>query len=71
MENSSIKDSQLSVIRSKRDSLMAKTDWTQFGDSPLSVEKQDEYKVYRQKLRDIPQNYILNSVVVWPVLPQI
>ena len=40
-------------VRAKRDKLLADTDWTQVTDSALTKEKQEKYKEYRQKLRDI------------------
>ena len=40
-------------IREKRDKLLSNTDWTQMQDTALSDEKVEEYKTYRQALRDI------------------
>lgn len=42
-----------SIIRRYRNELLADTDWTQFVDVPLSVEKKQEFADYRQALRDI------------------
>jgi len=55
-------------IRPERDELLSKSDWTQCADSPLSDEKKEEWKIYRQALRDMtsqsdPQN------ATWPVKP--
>jgi hypothetical protein len=41
------------IIRRYRTELLADTDWTQFVDVPLSVEKKQEFADYRQALRDI------------------
>ena len=41
-------------LRKTRDDLLAECDWTLLPSSPLSVEKQNEWKVYRQALRDLP-----------------
>jgi len=49
-----IKQQKLSVVRSKRDELLAASDWTQFADSPLTDEKKKEWQTYRQALRDMP-----------------
>ena len=43
------------VIRAKRDKLLADTDWTQTLDCPLSAETKEKYRIYRQALRDIPE----------------
>ena len=43
-------------LREKRNDLLAKSDWTQVSDAPLSQEKKSEWKVYRQALRDLPNN---------------
>lgn len=53
-------------IRNKRDELLAETDWTQMQDSPLSEEKIEKYKKYRQALRDIPEQKEFPFNVVFP-----
>lgn len=58
-------------IRIKRDRLIAATDWTQTLDCPLSDEKKTEFVVYRQALRDIPQDVGNPDDVVWPEKPVI
>jgi len=55
-------------IRPKRDELLSKSDWTQGLDSPLSDVQKEEWKTYRQALRDMtshpdPQN------ANWPTKP--
>ncbi len=47
----------LAGIRSHRDYLLEKSDWTQLPDTGLSQEKIAEWKAYRQELRDLPQVY--------------
>tara|TARA_Y100001973_G_C5171832_1_gene319539 strand:- start:78 stop:335 length:258 start_codon:yes stop_codon:yes gene_type:complete len=42
-------------IRQKRNSRLLETDWTQINDSALSDSKKEEYKIYRQSLRDLIQ----------------
>lgn len=46
--------------RALRNKLLLECDWTVGVDSPLSKEKQEEWKVYRQKLRDM--SYFVNPV---------
>lgn len=46
------------VVRLERDKLLSESDWSVMADSPLSTEKQEEWKTYRQSLRDIPQGTI-------------
>ncbi|HAS6077964.1 TPA: hypothetical protein I7141_18985 [Vibrio vulnificus] len=58
-------------IRKYRDYLIAKTDWTQMPDAPLSGEKKSEFATYRQALRDIPQNVGNPDDVVYPDKPTI
>tara|TARA_Y100000310_G_C20499078_1_gene723016 strand:- start:51 stop:338 length:288 start_codon:yes stop_codon:yes gene_type:complete len=45
-------------VRIDRDKLLAESDWTVMPDSPLSTSKQNEWKTYRQSLRDIPQGSV-------------
>lgn len=56
-------------IRQKRNQLLAASDWTQFRDSPLSQEKQDEWVAYRQTLRDLPNTVTDPTNVTWPTSP--
>ncbi len=56
-------------IRQKRDQLICDTDFTQLVDSPLPQELIDEFKIYRETLRNIPQSYAHPDDVVWPEKP--
>ena len=65
-----IKQQKLSVVRSKRDELLAASDWTQFADSPLTDEKKKEWQTYRQALRDMPDKGCTDlDNPVWPTIP--
>lgn len=56
-------------IRSQRAIYLQESDWTQLADSPLSGSiKQEEWKQYRQALRDIT-NYDSPDNVLWPEKP--
>jgi DNA helicase TIP49 (TBP-interacting protein) len=44
-------------LRQCRDSMLSATDWTQIPDAPLTKTQKTAYKVYRQELRDLPNNY--------------
>lgn len=54
--------------REKRDELLSKSDWTQQRD--VILDNDSDWKVYRQQLRDIPQNYEKVIDIVWPTKPQ-
>jgi hypothetical protein len=56
-------------ILSNRQELLLSSDWTQIPNGPLTQQQQEAWAIYRQQLRDIPQQsgYPLN--VVWPVPP--
>ena len=64
-----IEEAILSSIRIKRNFLLKQSDWTQFSDSPLTPEKKTEWALYRQALRDLPENVNINNVV-FPTEPQ-
>lgn len=51
--------------------LLTDSDWTQTGDAPLTDAQKENWRAYRQKLRDIPQeqNSIPANEVVFPVTP--
>ena len=46
--------------------LLAASDWTQVADAPVDSAA---WAVYRQTLRDIPQDYTNPDDVVWPIPP--
>lgn len=56
-------------VKSKRDYLLLKVDWTQMPDSPLTAEQKAAWAEYRQALRDIPNVYDDPDDVVWPEKP--
>lgn len=55
-------------IRQQRDNLLSETDWTQLPDCQLSKEKKEQFKQYRQALRDVTETYEYPENVVWPKL---
>lgn len=53
-------------IRSRRNNLLALSDYTQMADWPGDKEA---WATYRQALRDLPQTYTNAADVVWPTAP--
>jgi hypothetical protein len=53
-------------IRSRRNNLLALSDYTQMADWPGDKEA---WATYRQALRDLPQTYTNAADVVWPSKP--
>jgi hypothetical protein len=53
-----------SLLREKRNLLLAKTDWTQLADCALSTEEKKEYRSYRSYLRSVPRLYDDNTVAI-------
>ena len=63
-------DAQLSVwYKRERDALLLQSDWTQLSDVTISAEKTQEWKTYRQALRDITLQSGFPREIVWPVKP--
>jgi hypothetical protein len=65
-------DRAIAGLRSKRNSLIASSDWKVLSDSPLSAELKTAWLEYRQNLRDITEG--VNTVakvnaVVFPDKP--
>ena len=63
----------LQELRQKRNQLLASSDWTGLTDFALTNEKLAEWKLYRQKLRNLPDG--LDTVkkvkaVTWPTKPE-
>lgn len=53
-------------IRSRRNNLLALSDYTQMADWPGDKEA---WATYRQELRDLPQTYTNAADVIWPAKP--
>jgi hypothetical protein len=56
-------------IRARRSIELQECDWTQLADVPMSDEKKEEWKLYRQSLRDIT-NFDSPDHVIWPSKPE-
>jgi hypothetical protein len=57
------------ALRTERNTKLTACDWTQFRDSPLTIDKQDLWVNYRQALRDLPSNTTDPTNVSWPAPP--
>ena len=55
----------IEILRRVRNNKLAETDWMANSDVILS----DEWKTYRQQLRDITKSYSSLDKVVWPTKP--
>jgi hypothetical protein len=54
----------------ERHRLLNATDWTQVADVPLSDELRQQWRAYRQALRDLPEHTADPANPVWPQAPQ-
>jgi len=61
------KEEKAEDVRAERDRLLAATDWTQLPDVPEAVRQ--AWSVYRQALRDVPQQTSFPDAVAWPEKP--
>lgn len=59
-----------SSVRSQRDAKLAATDYLVVPDYPISPEDLEAVKVYRQALRDIPEQSGFPKNIQWTVEPQ-
>ena len=62
-------DRAIAGLRSKRNSLIASSDWTVLSDSPLSAELKTAWLEYRQDLRDITEGVNTEAKVNAVVFP--
>ena len=56
-------------VRVKRSLLLNDSDWTQILDSPLSDVQKSEWTIYREKLRNVPQDFTDPTNIAWPASP--
>lgn len=59
-------DSEMNIVRLKRNKLLSDSDWTQLPDSQVNKEAWAEY---RQLLRKLPQKHKNPFDVIWPTPP--
>lgn len=59
----------LRQMRTQRDRLLAASDFTQVPDSPLTAAKREEWRLYRQALRDLPETTPDPAAAAWPNAP--
>ncbi len=57
------------LVRQKRNYMLEQSDWAVNPDSPLSESKKQEWIIFRQFLRDIPQNIQNLHIKEWPQYP--
>ena len=57
----------LAELREQRNALLAASDWTQLPDAPTA--NAAAWKVYRQALRDLPQQTVYPNTPQWPTAP--
>lgn len=63
---------QIDVLRQHRERYLAESDWTQQPDAPISPEKKEEWRLYRQELRDLTNNITTIEEALgyqWPQKP--
>lgn len=56
-------------MRGERDRRLQASDFTQMTDAPLTAAQREEWRTYRQALRDLPENTTDLAAVVWPTAP--
>lgn len=55
--------------RIERNILLLRSDWAVLSDAPLSDAKKAAYLVYRQALRDVPEQSGFPDNITWPTIP--
>ena len=66
-EKNEADNQQAASVRADRNARIAATDWTQVADAPVD---KNAWAVYRQALREVPQQPGFPSSVVWPEAPK-
>ena len=56
VEIEQVSKSVVAEVRRYRNVLLKSSDWTQMPDSPLGDTKKSKWAIYRQQLRDLPDN---------------
>ena len=56
-------------LKNTRNEALLETDWSQVADAPISEATKEEYRQYRQALRDLPANTTDPRNPTWPTKP--
>jgi|Laugresbdmm110sd_1035091.scaffolds.fasta_scaffold63495_2 hypothetical protein len=56
-------------LRSLRNKKLTECDWTQTSDAPLDLSTKEQWRVYRQLLRDLPESIVDIHNPIWPMMP--
>jgi hypothetical protein len=59
----------LSALRSERNRRLTACDYTQLADSPMDESWREEWRIYRQALRDLPETVSDLNEIAWPSMP--
>lgn len=62
-------NAQWEIIREQRNQLLKDCDWIQISDYDLELFNKNEWAIYRQELRDLPQVQSNPFDISWPTLP--
>ena len=57
------------AVRTQRNALLSKCDWTQVTDAVVSAENVAAWATYRQALRVVPQTQTDPDSIAWPTPP--
>ena len=65
-------DELAQALREMRDVLLKESDWTQLPDCPLSEEIKNDWRIWRQEMRDITStvSFPLANTVQLPITPE-
>jgi uncharacterized protein (DUF1330 family) len=62
-------EDQWDKVREQRNQLLKDSDWTQISDYDLGLENKEQWALYRQELRDLPEVQSNPFDIQWSVLP--
>lgn len=64
-------EARLRGVRRRRDALLDKSDKAMVPDRPMSEERREAWRAYRQALRDLPEQVIADNMytTLWPEPP--
>ena len=68
-EKNAVDENQKIIERYERTRKLKDTDWTIGNDSPLSEAKKEQFRLYRQQLRDVPSQPGFPWNITWPTSP--
>ena len=70
-ETENLKKTKIDELKTRRNQLLAASDWTQLADSSLDPLTKEKWASYRKEIKEVVVNFVDKNIITpWPVSPE-